>query len=190
MSSEPLTVVGQNELDALQQDWRSLVMMGAANVVLGGVACFTPLFGSTVFLGVMLLLVGIVQMVATVWSGPWRGYWPHLLTGLVYLLLGAMACGEIGSAAGVFAALVPLGLLTAGIFRLTAALQQRFCGWYGATMHGMVSLLVGILFFAQYPLDSPTAAGLLLGLELAASGLAWIMLGREVRPEIPQAVKE
>jgi len=71
-----------------------------------------------------------------------------------------------------------------GLFRIVAALAGRFRhrGW--VLFNGIITLLLGVMIWRQWPLDGLYVIGLFIGINLIFSGVGYIMLGMSVR-QIP-----
>jgi uncharacterized membrane protein HdeD (DUF308 family) len=68
-------------------------------------------------------------------------------------------------------------MLVNGIFRLAAAVQHREAR--GAMVFsGLLSLLLGLLVFTQWPTSALWLIGTLLGVQLMVDGAALIIVGR------------
>jgi uncharacterized membrane protein HdeD (DUF308 family) len=72
--------------------------------------------------------------------------------------------------------------LFAGAADVVFAIQLRpFDGWKFVMASGLLSLLLGVLIWLQYPLSGPFAIGIILGVKLLASGFLLIYLGRAAK---------
>jgi uncharacterized membrane protein HdeD (DUF308 family) len=69
-----------------------------------------------------------------------------------------------------------------GIFELISAFHIRPAGGWGLMLfNGIVTLLLGIMIWSQFPLSGAWAVGILFGIKLIMSGWALIFIGRTVR---------
>ena len=56
------------------------------------------------------------------------------------------------------------------------ALVDRFPGWGYVLTNGVITLVLGIMLWRQWPEDSLWVIGLFLGIDLFVSGCTWAML--------------
>ena len=71
--------------------WCCFLMLGILLVACGTVAIvIPPLFTvlTTLVLGILLMVAGLGTIISSFWIGKWSGFFLHLLTGLVYLIVG------------------------------------------------------------------------------------------------------
>ena len=69
-----------------------------------------------------------------------------------------------------------------GISELVSAFQIRPAeGWGFMLFNGIVTLLLGIMLWRQFPLSGAWAVGVLFGAKLLLSGCSLIFIGRGVR---------
>jgi uncharacterized membrane protein HdeD (DUF308 family) len=158
--------------------------MGIALMILGVVAIGFSLIATlatVLVFGLLLLLGGLFQVVTACWGRSWRGFFLHLLAGVLYLVVGVfMIDNPVETALGL-TLLVAAGLLVGGIVRTVLSLVERFDGWGWALLNGIVSLILGIAIWRQWPLSGLRFIGLFVGIEMLFSGLSWVMLGLTVR---------
>jgi uncharacterized membrane protein HdeD (DUF308 family) len=161
--------------------WKLLLTIGILCTIVGAYSIFVPIVASisvTVLVGWALLVAGIVQLGHVLrrdlqWS--WTVAWSVLISLLTI-------------AAGVWILLAPLtGAITLtvvlvvwfwaiGVTRLMAWWRMRHIerSWV-IGLNGAVSLLLGILIWADLPDSSTWAIGLLVGIELLFAGSGLIM---------------
>jgi uncharacterized membrane protein HdeD (DUF308 family) len=158
--------------------------MGVALMILGVVAIgcsFIATLATVLVFGILLLLGGLFQVVTAFWGRSWRGFFLHLLAGVLYLIVGVfMIDNPVETAIGL-TLLVAAGLLVGGILRIVLSLVERFDGWGWALLNGIVALVLGIAIWRQWPLQGLRFIGLFVGIEMLFSGLSWVMLGLAVR---------
>jgi uncharacterized membrane protein HdeD (DUF308 family) len=170
--------------------WR--LTLGLSLVVLGVLSlAFTSLasVASAVLLGLALLtgcgvvLIGlfrsesVVEAILTLILGGML-----LFTGVALLVDPVRALTAITTVIGTY-------LLLAGVARIVIALFNRRGPWGWAIVHGVVSLLLGILIFAKWPVSGLTVVGLFVGIELVVVGVTWTIGPRETRPHRPAPKK-
>lgn len=178
----------RHELENLHREWWCFVLLGALFAGLGTVAIFTPLLASlaaaTLF-GVLMLVGGVAQVVSAFWAGHWRGFTLYLLGGILYLVVGGLIVGNPFEGLEVLTLLLAAFFIVGGVFRIVVGLQTRMHQWGWLLLSGLVSLMLGILIWAQFPESALWVIGLFIGLEMVFNGVVWVMLGLELRTVQP-----
>ncbi|MEM8769836.1 MAG: DUF308 domain-containing protein, partial [Pseudomonadota bacterium] len=73
-------------------------------------------------------------------------------------------------------------LIASGILEIGVAFQLKpAAGWGLELANGVVTLLLGILLWQQFPLSGIWAIGVLFGIKMIFSGWALIFIGRAIR---------
>jgi len=131
--------------------------------------------------GGLMLLGAIFQVVTALWGRSWRGFFLHLLAGVLYLIAGLFMVENPLEAAVSLTFLVAACLLVGGILRIGLSVVERFEGWSWVLLNGVVSVMLGVGIWRQWPLSGLWVIGLFVGIEMVFSGLSWVMLGLAVR---------
>jgi uncharacterized membrane protein HdeD (DUF308 family) len=77
--------------------------------------------------------------------------------------------------------LIAACLLTGGVLRIGVSAVERFEGWGWVVLNGVISVVLGVGIWRQWPLSGLWVIGLFVGIEMLFSGLSWVMLGLAVR---------
>jgi uncharacterized membrane protein HdeD (DUF308 family) len=184
--------LGVCELEGLRESRVLLIGMGVALIVLGAVAIgssFIATYATMLVFGMLLLLGAIFQVFTAFWGRRWRGFFLHLLAGVLYFIAGVFMIENPVAAAAGLSLLVAACLLVGGILRIVLSVAERFDGWRWMLLNGLISLLLGVSIWRQWPLSGQWVIGLFVGIEILFSGLSWLMLGLAVhstpRAELP-----
>ena len=180
-SNAGLAPAGYGEL---KKSWGWFLALGIALVVLGAIAlgsasCLT--FVSMVFFGWLLIVGGVFEAVHAFWRKKWSGFFLDLLVGVLYVVVGFMVVANPGATAVALTLLIAMFLIFGGVFRIAAAISVRSPHWGWVLVHGIVSLLLGIAIWRQWPLSGIWVIGLFIGIELLLNGWTLIMLGLAAR---------
>jgi uncharacterized membrane protein HdeD (DUF308 family) len=124
---------------------------------------------------------GIATIVASVWAGKWSGTLVQMLVGILYLVVGFMITEEPIRAAATLTAFIAAFFIVAGAFRIIAALSVRFPLWGWALLNGIVTFLLGVVIYRNFPQNIFWVIGLLVGIEMLFHGWTWIMLSLAIR---------
>ncbi len=176
--------VFRHELAAVRDHWWWFLLMGILLVVMGtfavGAATIVTLV-SVMFFGFLLLAAGVIQIVSSFWSGRWSGTLLHVLIGILYLITGLIIVDRPLESEFSLTLVIAFFLLAAGIFRIVAALMERFHDWGWVLLNGIVTLMLGLLILKQWPSSALWVIGLFVGIDMIFNGWAWIMLSIGLR---------
>src|ERR1700748_1444273 len=89
----PLRQELRHELNALRGNWFWFVILGVSLVVLGTVALGAVVIASlaaAVAIGVLLLLAGGAETLGAFWGRGWSGFFLHLLSGVLSIVVGLL----------------------------------------------------------------------------------------------------
>jgi uncharacterized membrane protein HdeD (DUF308 family) len=179
-------------LNALRGNWFWFVILGIALVVLGVVALGSAVIASlaaAVAIGTLLLLGGVTESVGAFWCRGWSGFFLHLLSGVLSIVVGLLFLRAPAGALAALTLLVACFLLAGGIFKIVAALGYRFAAWGWSLASGVADLILGMLIWQEWPASALWVIGLFVGINLVFRGANWIALGLALRalPQPPTA---
>jgi uncharacterized membrane protein HdeD (DUF308 family) len=176
---------GRFSADKVRGGWRGLLWVGVALVVLGIAAIVFPIastLAATLMVGWMILLYGVIGLAG---SFSIHGIGPFF---------GALLVPLLSVAAGIFmlfnpvAGAVALTLLVAGLFSIQGAFEISFAfemrphvGWVGLLISGIVSIAAAIFIVAAWPGISLVLVGILVGVNFASTGVAYVLLSRALK---------
>jgi uncharacterized membrane protein HdeD (DUF308 family) len=182
----------RHDLDALRAEGPWLIALGVALIVLSSIILLSATgtivaTGAAILtLGVLMIVGGLMQAVGAFWAREWSGVFLQVLTAILYIVLGVMFLRHPGATAVAFTALLAGILMAAGLFRVVASLMYRFPNWGWSLLSGAVTLLLGILIAAEWPVSGLFVIGTFLGIEMLFNGWFWVALGMRLR-QIPKA---
>jgi uncharacterized membrane protein HdeD (DUF308 family) len=174
------------ELANLRSSWGWLLALGIGMIVMGtialGYACTVTLtLAATWLFGVVTMAAGIAQIVGSFSIGRWSGTLLHLLVGILYAVVGFMIFDQPAESALQLTLIIALFLMIGGIFRAITALTHRFPGWGWVLLNGVVTALLGMLIYKQWPSSGLWFIGLYIGIDLLLNGWMWVALALAVR---------
>jgi uncharacterized membrane protein HdeD (DUF308 family) len=171
-------------LQSLRANWGWFLALGIALIVLGTLAigaAFIATLAVAVTFGILLLIGGGVQIASAFWARRWSGFFLQLLVGILYVVVGALMVEHpIGAAAGLTLMLAAY-FLAAGLLRIVVALTERFHNWGWVLLNGVITLVLGVLIWRQWPESSLWVLGLFVGIDMIFSGWSWVMLALALR---------
>jgi uncharacterized membrane protein HdeD (DUF308 family) len=168
-----------------QTGWGWFVALGIAQIVLGVIAWFDVVaftIAGVVFIGAMLLVAGVLQIVHAFMDREWSAFLLNLLVGLLYVIGGFLLMAEPLQGSVVITILVSAALIIGGILRIVVAIQHRhMAGWGMMLASGIISLLVGLMLYATLPWSGLWVVGTLIAVELIVHGVSWLQFGLTLR---------
>jgi len=172
------------DLQELRRNWGWFLVLGIALIVLGVGAigsAFVATLATVMTFGILVLAGGSVEIVSSVWARRWGGFFLHLLAGILYVVIGfLMVTRPLAAAAGLTLMLAAL-FFVGGMFRIIAALSHRFHGWGWVLLNGIITLVLGVMIWQDWPEAAFWVIGMFLGIDLVFAGMSWVMLGMAVR---------
>ncbi len=177
----PFVDIVAHEIERLQKYWPWFLALGIGMVVLGTIsiswACIATItVAATWLFGFFLLAGGIGEIINSFWVGRWSGMLLHLLIGVMYTLVGFMVIDQPETAAVQLTLLIAIFLMVTGVFRIVFAVAERFAGSGWVMLNGVVTFILGLMIYKQWPASSLWVIGLFIGIDLIFNGWAWIML--------------
>lgn len=178
------------ELRVLRDRWMWFLLLGIAMVVLGSIAigwaCLaTMTIAATWLFGFLLLAGGIGEIIHGFSVGRWSGTLLHMFIGVLYIVVGFMIIEDPGDGAILLTKIISIFLMVGGLFRMVAALSQRFSGWGWVLLNGSVTLLLGVLVYKQLPFSGLWFIGLYIGIDMIMNGWSYVMLGLTLK-QLPE----
>jgi uncharacterized membrane protein HdeD (DUF308 family) len=188
-TSSPPTLAG--ELQALHGQWGWFLALGVVMVAAGTFAvswsCLATITIMVTWLfGILLLAAGFLEIVSSFSAARWRGTLLHILVGVLYAVAGFVLVEHPGRGAVELTLIIAIFLMIGGVFRIVSALVERFTGWGWVFLNGVVSLLLGLMIYKQWPASGLWVIGLFVGIEMIFNGWVWIMLALGLR-NVPKA---
>ncbi|MGD8377262.1 MAG: DUF308 domain-containing protein [Acidobacteriota bacterium] len=171
--------------DAAAAAGKNMTLYGVAAMVLGLLAMLAPIVtGLSVVLlvGAFVAVAGAARMVWALRAGSIGKGLLSLGIGVLTLLCGLALLTDPILASGLLTVALAVYLVVDGVFELAVAFRLPSGagrGWMG--FGGIISILLGIMIWSQFPLSGPLAIGILLGVKLLFVGLMMITTGSTVR---------
>jgi len=165
----------------LRAKWGWIVALGVVYVVagfiaLGSVAMATV--ASVLVVGVMMIVAGAAELFNAFQIKSWGKFLVWALLGVLYIVAGFLTFENPLFAAVLLTLLLGASLVASGIVRLFLAFNmKRETPWIWVALSGVITLLLGLLILARWPINSVYILGLFLGIDLIMAGTGWIGLG-------------
>ena len=104
----------------------------------------------------------------------WAGFFLHLLAALLLLFTGTLFISKPLISAEVATFVMSLFFVVGGVYEIVTSLWFHLQGWGWHVLSGVLSMVLGCLLLAQWPLAGLWAIGFFVGIYLCASGIGWI----------------
>lgn len=154
---------------------------GVVAVILGLIAIATPFVAGVAVamtLGVVLILSGIAQTLYAFQAGSLGSGLLRLLFGGITVVAGIAVIVAPASGLAALTLVLAAYFLVDGIFAVIAGFQLRpATGWGWMVFNGVITLLLGWMIWAQWPVSGAWAVGILVGVRLLMTGITMITLG-------------
>ena len=174
----------EDQVEELQKHWIWFLILGIALMVLGLLAIGHAAIATKAVIkvtGLVLLLTGVVQIVTAFWAPKWSGLLVQVLFGILYMVVGSMLAQQPKEAAALITLMMAVFFIVGGIFRIVLALDMQFHNWGWVLFNGIVTLLLGMMVWSNWPEVSIVVIGIFVGIEILVCGWVWTMMAISVR---------
>jgi uncharacterized membrane protein HdeD (DUF308 family) len=178
----------QNSSGLVQRASTLTILWGVLLICLGMFALASPLVAAVAVNGLvawLILLAGVVHLVVAVHSREAGSVIWRLLVGLAYLCFGGYLIARPLAGVASLTLLLASLFLVEGIFDIVLffrAPSAMRSSWF--LLDGIVTLLLGLMIYMQWPSSSAWAIGTLVGVSLIFSGLTRVMVALTVRKAV------
>jgi uncharacterized membrane protein HdeD (DUF308 family) len=181
MSYSSNAPIDELNFSTLKQNWGWTVAFGVLLSLAGGIALgsVTLTTISSVFVvGVAMVVSGVVEVAHGFAMRTWRHFFLWLAIGVLYIVAGVGAIQNPMLAAGIFTLMIGASLIGSGLVRTYLSFQlPESAPRMAIAISGVLSLLLGAVILAQWPVSSLWVIGAFLGVDLFFAGMSWIGVG-------------
>ena len=160
-------------------------LFGIVTIVLGILAMAAPLVAGmsiALLVGFLVLAGGIVRMLWAFQAGSLGKGLLGFAIGLLTLLCGLALVTDPLLATGLLTIFLAAYFLVDGAFEIAAAFQLRpASGWGWLLLGGVLSVVLGLMIWQQFPLSGAWAIGILLGIKLLFVGMIMVSVDSSAR---------
>lgn len=185
-------IVSTPLLDGIRENASAAVTAGVVLLIAGILSVAAPLAAGlsiTIMVGVLLAIGGISECALAFKAGAFGRGLLMFVVGLLMTLAGLYMVTQPAAGLISLTMILVFYLVVTGVFELLIALQVRPAdGWGWLMFNAIVTLLLGIMLWRQFPLSGVWAIGVLFGIKMVFSGWALIFIGRNVK-QVTEAVK-
>ena len=174
-----------SEIAPLRAKWGWIVTLGAVYVIVGFIALGSVVVAtvaSVLVVGVAMIVAGIAEVINAFQVKSWGKFLLWALLGVLYVIAGFATFENPLLAAALLTLVLGASLVASGIMRIILAFSmKRETPWIWVALSGIITLLLGLLILAHWPINSVYILGLLLGIDLITVGAGWIGIGLGLR---------
>jgi len=159
--------------------WGWFLAFGIVLALLGVAAMirsFATTVASMLFFGWLMIFAGSLEFIYSFMVGRWTGFFLHLLAAVLFLLTGILFISRPLISAEVATFMMSLFFLAGGLYEVVASLWSHLQGWGWHVFSGLISMVLGALLLAQWPLTGLWAIGFFVGIYLFVSGISWMAM--------------
>jgi uncharacterized membrane protein HdeD (DUF308 family) len=172
-------------MDTLQKGWPWLLGLGILLSALGLLLIVAPAVGTLaidLLIGWFLIIGGVAQLYHAFLEKAWRGFLLELLSGILYLVVGVLLVFYPLAGAQALTLFLAVFLTIEGLVRIVMAIRVRpVHGWGWLLVGGIVTVILGVLIWTQWPGAALWVIGLLVGINLLFTGWSLTMMAITIR---------
>ena len=162
-----------------------LIILGVLTVILGVFAISTPFIAGltvTVFIGFLLLSMGVLQVLAAFKAGNWGAGIAGTIIGVLSIFAGLFMLFRPVAGLATLTLVLAIYFVVDGISEILVAFKMRpEGGWGWMLFNGAIAVLLGIFLWRQWPFSGAYAIGILFGFHILFSGFTMIFVGSGAR---------
>ena len=172
-------------LAPLHAKWGWIVALGVVYLVaeiiaLGSV--FAATVASVFVVGIMMVIAGVAEVVNAFQIKTWGQFIFWLILGILYIVAGFIAWDNPLLTAVWLTLFLGAALVASGIMRIFLAFNmQHGSPWMWVAASGLITLVLGLIILAHWPVSAVYTLGIFLGVDLVFAGASWIGLGLGLR---------
>jgi uncharacterized membrane protein HdeD (DUF308 family) len=178
----------QNSSDLVKRASTLSVLWGVSLICLGMLAVASPLVAAVavnLLIAWLIVLAGVVHLVVAFHSREAGSVIWRLLVGLAYVGFGGYLIARPVLGVASLTLLLAGLFLVEGVFNIVLffrAPSNLRSGWF--LVDAIVTLLLGLMIYMQWPSSSGWAIGTLVGVSLIFSGITRVMVSLSVRKAV------
>ena len=171
---------------AVTQNRKRLMGFGILSLVLGVIGTFMSVavtMVSIMVFGMLLIIAGVIFLVDSFAAPEWKGRLWGLLISLLYVAGGiVMMLYPTGSAVW-FTLFIAAFLIVIGATRIFMGFKIKDIvkEWGWMVFGGILSIVLGIMIYAQWPFSGLWVIGLFISIEMIIQGFNAIILSRVIK---------
>ena len=180
-----ITGTSPSALEPLRAKSGWIIALGVIYLIAGIIALGSVMMATVVsvfIVGIMMLIAGIAEVIHAFQVKTWGRFLLWVLLGLLYIVAGFVTFENPLLAAALLTLILAFCLIVSGIMRIFLAFgMKEGSPWIWIVLSGVITLLLGVIILARWPVSSLYVLGIFLGVDLVFAGAGWIGLGFGLR---------
>ena len=163
----------------LKKAWGWLLAWGIILEIAGIVGLgytFAVSVVTTVFIGGLLVVYGVVEFIQAFKHQRWSGFFLFLIGGILSIVAGVLIWVRPLVGLEMLTLFMASYFLVLGTFRAVGAVSSRHPGWGWGFFNGVVSVILGVLIWNGWPFSSFWVIGLFVAIDMIFQGWNYVML--------------
>ncbi len=161
-----------------------VIAVGAVLSLIGIVFIVKPEalgLGVSSLVGVLLIILGLFRIAFAWLASSWGSTLLRFFIGALAVAAGILVLSDPARSREVLTIVLAVYLLLDGISEIALALPLRPIGGMWVMLSGIVSIVLAIMIWRQWPASGEWALGILIGVKLLIDGLAILGVGAAAR---------
>ena len=170
-----------SDMAPLRAKWGWIVALGVVYLIAGFIALGSVVMAtvaSVFVVGVMMIVAGVAEIINAFQCKGWGKFLIWALLGVLYIVAGFITFENPLFAAVILTLLLGAALVASGLVRIFLAFSmKRESPWIWVLLSSLITLVLGVLILARWPVSSVYVLGIFLGIDLVMAGAGWLGLG-------------
>jgi uncharacterized membrane protein HdeD (DUF308 family) len=180
--SENIQTAGSAFLEEIKKNSGLAIVMGVIVLITGILAIGSPFVAGisvAMMVGVLLIVGGIGHLIFAIRGR--TGIW-SILFSVLTVIVGGYMLANLGVALASLTLFLAVYFIVSGIFEILFAFRAKpVKGWGWALFSGIVSVILGLMIWGQFPFSGAWAVGILFGIRMIFIGWTLIIIGSGAR---------
>jgi uncharacterized membrane protein HdeD (DUF308 family) len=153
-----------------------IIYLIAGLIALSSVALATV--ASVFVVGIMMLIAGVAEVINAFQLKSWGKFLLWIVLGILYIVAGFVTFENPLLTAALLTLMLGVALVASGIMRIILAFSMKEgMPWIWVALSGAITILLGVVILAHWPVSSLYILGIFLGIDLVFAGIGWIFVG-------------
>jgi uncharacterized membrane protein HdeD (DUF308 family) len=171
-------------LDQARKAWGWYFALGILMILVGIYAIYAgeaATIASIIVLGIVLIIAGVGQLIAAFMMRGAGHIILSLLIGVLDIVVGLILVEHPAFGALTVTLFLAALFTFGGIFRFVSALWLQFPNYGWAAFSGVITFLLGVLLWLQWPVSAVWFPGFAVGVNFIIAGIVWAAMGWRLR---------